>query len=276
MANQTTEIVKHEPEAEMTFLEHLEALRWHIIRSLAAIALFAIVMFLSKEFVFERVIFGPKYADFPTYRLFCAFISGMCEPPVFDVITITIEEKFLTHLKVSIILGLVVAFPYVFWEIWSFIKPGLYPKERKAARGVVWVCSGLFLIGVMFGFFIIAPFALKFLSGYEIATTRSTVTLSSYVSSITFYTLPAGIVFELPVVVYFLTKVGLITPDFMRQYRRMAVIVILILSAIITPPDVTSQFLIGVPLYVLYEISILISKRVVAAQKAEEAKEENS
>ncbi|NND34741.1 MAG: twin-arginine translocase subunit TatC [Saprospiraceae bacterium] len=264
------EVVKQEPEAEMTFLEHLEALRWHIIRSLAAIALFGIVMFLSKEFVFDRVIFGPKFNDFPTYKIFCYFINTMCQPPVFEVQTISVEEKFLTHIKVSIILGVVVAFPYVFWEIWSFVKPGLYPKERKAARGIVWICSSLFLTGVLFGYYIITPFALKFLTGYEIATTISSPTLSSYVSSIAFYTLPAGFVFELPIVVYFLTKVGLITPEFMRQYRRMAFIIILVLSAIITPPDVLTQFLIGIPIFVLYEISIIISKRVVAAQKAEE------
>ncbi|MCL4113419.1 UNVERIFIED_CONTAM: hypothetical protein GTU68_051222 [Idotea baltica] len=198
----------------------------------------------------------------------------MCDPPIFDVITINIEEKFLTHIKVSIILGFVVAFPYIFYEVWSFIKPGLYPRERKAARGVVVICSGLFLIGICFGYFIITPFAMKFLTGYELADTTSTVTLSSYVSSITFYTLPSGIVFELPIVVYFLTKVGLITPEFMKTYRKMAAVVILVLSAVITPPDVTSQFLIGVPLFVLYEISIMISKRVVADQAAADAEEE--
>jgi len=274
MANSSTEIVNHEPQGEMTFLEHLEVLRWHIIRSIAAIALFGIVIFLSKEFVFDRIIFGPKYADFPTYRFFCNFISTMCDPPVFEVITINIEEKFLTHIKVSIILGFVVAFPYIFYEVWSFIKPGLYPRERKAARGVVFICSALFLIGISFGYYIITPFAMKFLTSYELADTTSTVTLSSYVGSISFYTLPSGVVFELPIVVYFLTKVGLITPEFMKTYRKMAVVVILVLSAVITPPDVTSQFLIGIPLFVLYEISILISKRVVADQAAADAEEE--
>ncbi len=263
------EVVKKEPEAEMTFLEHLEALRWHIIRALAAIALFGIVVFLNKDFIFDRVIFGPKYPDFPTFKFFCNFIDWMCNPPVFDVQTITIEEKFLTHLKVSIILGLVLAFPYVFWELWSFVKPGLYPKERKAARGIVGTCSGLFLLGIAFGYFIITPFAMKFLTGYELAATVSSPTLSSYVSSITFYVLPAGFVFELPIVVYFLTKVGLIDTAFLRSYRRIAIVVILSLSAIITPPDVITQFLIGVPLYLLYEASIIIAKRVEAQQEAE-------
>jgi sec-independent protein translocase protein TatC len=273
MAEKKAEIVKHEPHAEMTFLEHLEVLRWHIIRSLVAIALFGIVMFLSNEFIFDRVLFGPKYADFPTYGWFCPIVERMCDAPVFNVQTITIEEKFMTHLKVSIILGIVVAFPYILWEIWSFVKPGLYAKERKAARGIVWICSFLFILGILFGYYIITPFALKFLTGWEVATDAivSTPTLTSYVSSITFYTLPSGIVFEMPIVVYFLTKIGLMSPEFMRQYRRMAIVIILIVAGIITPPDVLSQFLIGIPLFILYEVSIIISKRVVAEQEKEAA-----
>ncbi|MBK8502837.1 MAG: twin-arginine translocase subunit TatC [Saprospiraceae bacterium] len=273
MAEKKTEIVKHEPHAEMTFLEHLEVLRWHIIRSLVAIALFGIVMFLSNEFIFDRILFGPKYADFPTYGWFCPFVERMCDAPVFSVQTITIEEKFMTHLKVSIILGIVVAFPYIIWEIWSFVKPGLYAKERNAARGIVWICSFLFLLGISFGYYIITPFALKFLTGWEVATDTivSTPTLTSYVSSITFYTLPSGIVFEMPIVVYFLTKIGLMSPEFMRQYRRMAIVIILIVAGIITPPDVLSQFLVGIPLFILYEVSIIISKRVIAQQEKEEA-----
>ncbi len=152
--------------------------------------------------------------------------------------------------------------------MWRFIKPGLYPKEQDAARGIVLICSLLFITGVSFGYFIISPFALKFLSGYEIADTASTATLTSYVNNMTMYTVPAGIIFELPIVVFFLSKVGLITPEFMRKYRRMAIVVILVLAAIITPPDPTTQVLIGVPLYLLYEISIIISKRVVASEEA--------
>ena len=260
------------PEAEMTFLEHLEVLRWHIIRSLLSIALFGIVIFINKDFVFDRVILGPKYGSFPTYRFFCNFLGNMCEPPDFLIQTIHIQEKFITHLKVSIIGGVVVAFPYIFWEIWQFVKPGLYPKEQKAARGIVFICSFLFLLGTMFGYYVITPFALKFLSGWEIGEVTSTAsTLSSYVSNITMYTVPAGIVFELPIVVYFLTKVGLVTPAFLKRYRRLAVVIILILAAIITPPDPTTQFLIGVPLYILYEVSILISQRVTVAQEKEDA-----
>ncbi|NND05007.1 MAG: twin-arginine translocase subunit TatC [Saprospiraceae bacterium] len=270
MAEQSVQPHQGEVEAEMSFLEHLEVLRWHLIRGIASIALFGIVMFLSKDFVFDRIIFGPKFADFPTYQFFCHFFNTMCEPPLLEIQTIKVEEKFITHLKVSIILGLVVAFPYIFYEAWRFIKPGLYPREQRAAKGIVLICSMLFLTGVCFGYFIISPFALKFLSSYEIADTASTATLTSYVNNMTMYTVPAGIIFELPIVVFFLSKVGLITPEFMRKYRRMAIVVILVLAAIITPPDPTTQVLIGVPLYILYEVSILISKRVVAQQLEEE------
>ncbi len=257
--------------AEMTFLEHLEELRWHIIRSLASVALFGIVIFTNKEFVFDRIIFGPKWETFPTYKFFCKILNIMCTPPQFMVQAFKVEEKFITHLKVSIILGIIISFPYIFWEVWKFIKPGLYQNERKAARGMVFVCSALFLLGVLFGYYVISPFALNFLTGYELADTISTPTLTSYVNNMAMYTVPTGIVFELPVVVYFLTKIGLITPQFLKQYRKMAFVVILVMSAVITPPDVMTQFLIGVPLYILYEISIVISQRVVAQQEKEMA-----
>ena len=137
----------------MTFLEHLEVLRWHIIRSIVSIALFAIVIFTNKDFVFDRVILGPKYENFPTYQFFCKFFGTLCGPPDFVIQTISIQEKFLTHLKVSIIMGIVIAFPYIFWEMWQFVKPGLYPREQKAARGIVLVCSGLFILGTLFWIF---------------------------------------------------------------------------------------------------------------------------
>ncbi|MFT5385639.1 MAG: sec-independent protein translocase protein TatC [Saprospiraceae bacterium] len=170
-------------------------------------------------------------------------------------------------------MGIVFGFPYIFWEFWRFIKPGLYPDEKKAARGVVFVCSFLFITGVCFGYFIISPFAITFLVGYDLGAI-STPSLASYVDYMTMFTLPVGIVFELPVVVYFLTKIGLVTPSFLKSYRKHAFVIIIILAAVITPPDVITQFLVGIPLYILYEISIVISKRVVAKQEAQEEKEE--
>ena len=188
----------------------------------------------------------------------------MCfSPPALEIIPRQLGEQFYVHLKTSIVMGLICAFPYVFWEIWKFVKPGLYAKEQKYARGIVFICSMLFLIGVLFGYYVVAPFAIKFLGSYTVdPNVSNSSTLASYAGFLTMATLPVGIIFELPIVVYFLSKVGLITPEFMKKYRKHAIVVILIFAAIITPPDVMTQFLIGVPVYLLYEISIVISKRV--------------
>lgn len=262
-------------EKEMTFLEHLEELRWHIIRSLIAVAVVAVVVFMSKDLV-TGLIFAPTKAEFITYDVLCNIVTSVYEegkcmtPPPMQFITPKFGEKFITFLKISIVLGIVVSFPYIFWEFWRFIKPGLYDNERKAARGVVFICSFLFLTGVFFGYFVISPFAVTFLAGFEIQEIQdATPSFASYVSYLTMFTVPIGIVFELPIVVYFLSKVGLVTPEFMKKYRRHAFVLILVAAAAITPPDVITQFLIGVPLYILYEISIIISRRVVAKQAKE-------
>lgn len=262
---------------EMSFLEHLEELRWHIIRALVSVFVFAIIVFVSKNFVFHNIVFAPKYPDFITYKVICNFshFSGLSDklcffPPEFSFITPIFGELFIQHIKVSVMIGIIISFPYIFWELWRFIRPGLYPKEQKAARGMVTICSSLFLLGVLFGYYIISPFAITFLAGYQIEGVIATPALSSYINYMTMFTLPVGIVFELPVVVYFLSKVGLITPEFMKTYRRHAFIIILIVAAIITPPDVITQLLVGLPLYILYEVSIIISKRVIQKQKKEQ------
>lgn len=259
-------------EKEMTFFEHLEALRWHIIRSVVVIIVLAIFIFLQKDFVFNVIIYGPRNSDFLTYRVFCSLAEWMCmTPPHFDVITRDLAEKFTSHIMVSIMLGLVIAFPYIFWEFWRFIKPGLYPAERKSARGIVLVCSILFLIGVLFGYFLIAPFAMSFLAGYELAGTLATPTLNSYINYMIMFTLPIGLVFEMPVVSYFLSQAGVLTPAIMRSSRRYAIVIILVLAAILTPsPDVVSQLILATPLYLLYEISISVSARVARKKKKQE------
>ena len=270
------EVVSAQAEKDMTFLEHLEELRWHIVRSLVAIVLIGIGVFVAKDFVFNEIVLAPKYDDFWSYQLVCKASAAvglgdqLCfTAPDFDIIATKFGERFIVHIKVAFILGLVLAFPYVFWEFWRFVEPGLYENERKAARGTVFVCSLLFLTGVLFGYFIISPFAVSFLAGYEIADVKSTTSLSSFVNYMTMFTLPAGLVFELPVVVYFLSKVGLIGPEAMRKYRRHAIIVILVLASMITPPDVVTQFLISIPLVILYEISIVISARVSRRRELE-------
>ena len=250
---------------EMSFLDHLEVLRWHILRSVVSVLVFAIGFFSLGKVIFEQIIFAPKNADFISYRFFCWLSKATClQEPDLTLIRRDMGEEFFIHIKVSVFLGIAVAMPYIFWEIWKFIKPGLYDNERKYARGFVAVCSLLFSMGILFGYFIIAPFAISFLSNYSVSTSDvdSTATLSSYVSYLTMFTFPAGIVFQLPVIVYFLTKIGLVTPTFLKTYRRHAIIILLILSAVITPPDVVSQILICIPLTILYEISIYISKRV--------------
>lgn len=248
----------------MSFLDHIEELRWHIIRSAIVLLVVAIVTFIFKSFVFNIVVFGPKSEWFPTYQFFCKNFNTLCTQPPLEIITVELTENFLTHIKVSFWLGFIVAFPYILWEFWRFLKPGLYKHEIKAARGFVAICSFLFGTGVAFGYFIIAPFAITFLGSYQIGLgTENTVSLTSYVNNLTMYTIPTGLVFELPILVYFLTKIGLITPEFMKKYRKHALVLILIFAAIITPPDLITQLLIGLPVYILYEISILVSKRVV-------------
>jgi sec-independent protein translocase protein TatC len=261
---------ENEDKNEMSFLDHLEELRWHIVRSAFAIVFFAIFIFIFREFVFEYILFAPKKEGFLTYRVFCSISETMCfSPPDLPIKTVTLDEQFLTAIRVSIWLGFVAAFPYVFYQFWSFIKPGLYEKERKAARGMVTFCSLLFISGVLFGYYAISPFAIKFLGTFSVGANISVmneVSLKSYVGYMSMFTIPAGIIFELPIVVYFLSKVGLVTPEFLRKYRRHAFVLILILAAIITPPDIITQFMIGIPVFFLYEISIYISKRVVKNQ----------
>lgn len=260
---------EQEEGKEMSFLDHLEELRWHIIRSLTVVVGLGILLFLFHKKLFSVVIFGPTNPDFLSYRVICNFSNliglgdAMCfSPPVFVKQAIGFGESFIMSIKVSFVMGFIISFPYVFWEVWRFIKPGLYPKERKAARGIVGVCSFLFLTGVLFGYYVISPFAINFLAGYEIPGVQNSPTLSSFINYMIMFTAPAGLIFELPIVVYFLSKAGLVTPALMRTYRRHAIVGTLVLAAVITPPDVVTQFLIGIPLFILYEASIFISARV--------------
>ncbi len=255
----------------MSFLEHLEALRWHIIRALSSVLIIGIAAFTAKDFIFDSLLLGPIKQDFVTYRWICSFSEKICfYPEGLEIITRDISEQFLSHIKVSIWLGIIVAFPYIFYEFWKFVKPGLYTDEQKAAKGVVFISSTLFLSGILFGYFVIAPFAVTFLSSYSVSSEiLNTTTLTSLVNSMTMFTIPTGIIFELPIVIYFLAKVGLVTSDSMKQYRKHALVIILILAAIITPPDVITQFLIGLPLYLLFEAGIVIAKRVEKNQAKE-------
>lgn len=259
------EVKKIEDEKEMSFLDHLEELRWHIIRALCSILVFAVATFVFKDFVFNKIVFAHKQDSFLTYRILCSISEYICfSPPDFDIVPREFGEKFFTHLKVSFWLGFVASIPYIFYEVWKFIKPGLYKKEQQAARGMVSICSSLFIMGILFGFFIISPFAIKFLAGYELTSEQvmvnDTTSLASYVNYLTMFIVPAGFIFELPVLIYFFSRIGLMSPAFMRKYRKHSIIVILLFAAIITPPEITTQILIAIPVFVLYEISIVVSK----------------
>jgi len=262
-------------KGEMSFLEHLEVFRWHLVRSALAVLLFAILAFVFKGIVFDSILLAPKNPDFPTYKILCYLSQqlGMGDTLCMDelpfiLMNISMSGQFSTHIMTSIVAGFVVAFPYVFWEMWRFISPALHDKESSVAKGVVFFSSSLFMLGVLFGYYVVSPLSVHFLGSYQVSqTVANQISLSSFISTVTTVCLANGVVFELPILVYFLTKIGLITPDFMRIYRKHALVLTLIFSAIITPPDVTSQILVALPLMVLYEISIKISARVLRKQE---------
>ncbi len=265
------------PEKEMSFLDHLEELRWHLIRSTIAVVLLALGAFILKDFIFDTLIFGPKHPDFPTYKMFCNFSRSLgmdtfCfqEMP-FRIQSRTMAGQFSAHMWTSIYAGIIVAFPYILYEFWKFISPGLKEKERKSSRGFIVIASLLFFLGVLFGYYLITPLSINFLGSYQVSKeVFNDFDLDSYISLVRTSVLACGIVFELPIIMYILTKIGLITPEILRKYRKFALIIVLILSAVITPPDIVSQVIVAIPILILYEVSIYISKIVIRNQKREE------
>jgi len=268
-------------EGEMTFLQHLEELRWHLIRAFIAVVAGAIVAFVFKDIIFDHIILAPNNPDFITNRLLCQLAEIVNAPALcinqnpIELISIKMAGQFTTHINISLVAGLIIAFPYVFWEFWSFFKPALYEKEARYARGAVFSASLLFLLGILFGFFVITPLSINFLGSYRVSElVHNQINIASYIGSVTSVALAAGVTFELPIVAYFLTRIGVITPEFMRKYRKHSIVVILILAAIITPPDVFSQILVSLPLLLLYEVSIFIAARVVKNRALDDAARE--
>jgi len=254
---------------EMSFLEHLEALRKHLIRSILYILIFAFAAFFFKNFIFNVVLLAPKTPDFITNRTMCSFgeligVKSICiNQKPFSIINIKMTGQFMTHITVSLIVGLVIAFPFVFNEFWRFLKPALKKKEIKHSRGAVFFASVLFSIGALFGYYIIVPLSMNFLGTYNVShEVVNKINLNSYIQTFTSVVLASGVVFELPILIYFLSKIGLVSPKFLKKYRKHSLVVILALSAIITPPDIFSQILVSLPLLILYEVGIGISKRV--------------
>jgi sec-independent protein translocase protein TatC len=272
-------------EAEMSFLEHLEELRWHIIRSILAIVAFMIVAFIFKNVLFDTVLLAPSKSEFVTNRLFCQFghylstLFNSQNPDMLcintqklNLISIKMSGQITTHIVVAMVAGLILAFPFVIREFWSFFKPALHTNEARHAEGAVLASSFLFFTGVLFGYFLLAPLSIHFLTSYQVSPdVVNQINIRSYIGTLTSICLATGLVFELPIIAFFLTKIGIITPAFMRKYRRHAIVVIFILAAIITPPDVFSQTLVAVPLLILYEVSIFISAGVIRAKEKKHA-----
>lgn len=256
---------------EMSFLDHLEELRWHLIRSTFAVVIIGVVAFVMRGFIFDTVIFGPSYMSFPTYQLFCDMAtsigldSDFCKDELpFTIQSRTMAGQFSAHIWTSIWAGFILGFPYILWEVWRFISPGLYEKERKHSRGFILVASFLFFTGVLFGYYVVAPLSINFLGTYQVSErVINEFDLSSYISTVRAAVIACGIMFELPIIIYFLTKVGLVTPEILRKYRKIALVLVLILSAVITPPDVASQIIVAVPVLILYQVSIYISSFVL-------------
>ncbi|MFB6457746.1 twin-arginine translocase subunit TatC [Chitinophaga sp. Hz27] len=273
---------KNNDKAEMSFFDHLEDLRWHIVRSVLAIVAFSIFGFLYTKEILDGVIFGPTNATFPTYRVLCnlghavGLKDALCITPVkVQFMNTQMVGQIMLQFKLAFVIGFVCAFPYIFWEFWRFVKPALKEKELKGARGVIFWVSFQFFLGIFFAYFLMAPFTINFLASYTVTEKAiNQFLIDNYFDLMTQIVLGMGILFELPVLVFFLTKFGLITPKFLRSYRRHAVVVILILAAVITPPDIIDQLIVFTPLYLLYEISIFISGKALRDREAKQGKKE--
>ncbi len=268
-------MAKKNPE-EMTFLDHLEDLRWVLVRSAIAVLIAAAVAFTFSGFIFDTLIFGPIDPDFPTYRILCELShkfgmdDSMCIGKMDFIIQNTdVEGQVSMLVWICIVAGFILAFPYILWELWKFISPALYESERKNAKWFIGIASILFFIGVLFGYFVIVPMSVNFFSTFKVSEIiQNEFNVNSYIGMIKTSVIASGLYFELPIIIYFLTKLGLVSAEFLRKYRRYAIVIILIVAAIVTPPDVVSQVLIAIPMLLIYEASIIMSKFVAKKQKA--------
>lgn len=267
----------------MSFMGHLEALRWHLMRSVLVWLAAAIGIFICIDWVYDEIILAPSSQKFITYSTLCQFGhwlgvgDGLCMPPVkIDFQVTEVNGTFTSAISIALIGAVIVAFPYIFWELWRFIKPALSPKEKKYARGSIFWVSLCFFFGAAFGYYLLAPFTFNFLASFTLGKSGAILyrpSINDYIDSLTNLILGCGIAFELPILAFVLGKIGLITGQFLKKYRKYAFIVILIVAAVITPsPDVTSQTIVAIPLLLLYEISVLLVSRI-DRQKAKEEKE---
>ncbi len=269
MEKHTTKSNVTSEEKVMSFWDHLEELRGHIIRSLIAILVLAVLAFLNRHIIFDAIILAPSRSNFYTYDWLCKFghlisSSSLCIGDLnLKIINIKMSGQFLTHMYISVVAGFILSFPYVLWEIWRFVQPALMPNEKKYSRGGLLISTILFLIGILFSYFFIVPITIHFLGTYSVSShVANQISLNSYINTVVSVTFAVGIVFELPILIYFLTRIGVVTPDFLKKNRKYMVVILLTVSAIITPPDIFSQMMVFIPLLALYEVSILVSKRV--------------
>jgi sec-independent protein translocase protein TatC len=267
---------------EMSFIDHLEALRWHILRSVVAVVIGAIVIFIFASEVVDKIIMGPCHKDFITYDILCKIGHKLHMVDQLCLSNFKIEfqsnqmtEQFMTTFTIAFVGGFIVAFPYVFWELWRFVKPALSQKEIKKTRGIIFWVSALFFLGVGFGYYVLTPFMVNFYSTYSLSPLIKFIpTLSDYTENLIYTTVGIGVLFQMPLLILFLSKIGIIKPQFLRTYRRHALVIILIAAAIITPStDPFSLTIVTIPLYALYEASIFLSAKVYKEREMKEAEE---
>ena len=257
-----------EDQGNMPFLNHLEELRWRLVRAAIAILIVGTVIWFYQETIINVVFLSMAKKEFITFRIMCQFF-GVCitEIPI-KFQSMTVSGQFSYALMMSFLGGIVVTFPYLFYQIWAFVKPGLKFKEKNLARGIVFYVSLLFFLGILFGYYIVAPLSIQFFGSYQMSSKIENIfTVNSYMSTILSTVFYCGLFFLLPVVTYLLTKIGLFDSAFLKKYRKHAIVIILILAAIITPPDVISQIIVSIPILILYEIGIVVSKRVEKQKK---------
>lgn len=262
---------------EMSFLEHLEELRWHLIRSFLSIFVLACVAFAFKDIIFDQIILAPKHPEFWTNRLFAQFGDFIGSEDVkinqgeLQLISIKMAGQFITHIWTAIVAGFILSSPVVFFEFWLFIRPALHENEKRYASVAVFSATFLFSLGVLFGYYLIVPLSIHFLGSYTLSSdVVNQININSYINTVVSISLASGFVFLLPIFVFFLSRIGLLTPAFMRRYRRHSYVLMLLLAAIITPPDVFSQIMVAIPLAILYEIGIFISARIEKMRLREE------
>jgi len=261
--------MKKEQLQKTNFLSHLEQLRWHLVYSFFAICLFTIISFFNIKSIFDSFIFSFLDSSFPTYEFLCSVSKKLCLDPIsLQFQNIDIAGQFNMSLLVSFTAGVIFSFPYILWEIWLFIKPGMYKSERWYAKLLIFSSAFLFVSGILFGYYLITPLSLNFLSNYTVSDVIvNDINFISFVKTITKFILLCGFVFQFPFIIYFLAKFNFVSISFLRRHRKHAFVLVLILSSIITPPDVLSQILISIPLMLLYELSIIVVHYVQKGNK---------